>query len=517
MEKPTHCRTCGEKLKQMTGQKTSRCINISCPKNARDYIMHFVSSKAFGFENSGRKLIDQLLKKKIISSYADLFDLDQETIESQDRMGPKSTQNLLSSIKKNKTIPFHRLIYALGIRYVDGHCAKILANEFKDIKSLMSADEKMIASIPEIGPFVAESIYAFLNHPKNKEALRKLVTSAIEIIYDQNNDKNKRLLETDETWWMKPFQGGQMEGKRSVTGQKTYIERTIQKLHGMLCGLAADKALKDGEIGGLYTWLNENEFLREQYPFCELTSMLDECLEDGIIDEDEREELLNWCQDYTSAESTLKTVETQAVRYLHGFLHGIIIDRKINDKEVYGLRQWLDGFEEYKSIWPFSEVWNLLEAILADGVIDEEERTYLINFCKEFSDRPIDGAILYDDIYKAAFMKNDAPVLKPVTAICDQVEKIEFKGKTFCFTGAAKSGKRRDLEDAVEKAGGFFTSNVTPYLNYLVIGAKSSPCWVYSTYGRKVEQAMKFRQNQPEPLILHEEDFIPHLRESIRI
>jgi len=309
---------------------------------------------------------------------------------------------------------------------------------------------------------------------------------------------------------------GQMEKKKSPTGQKTYTERSISRLQGILSGISADKKLNNHEFAGLYKWLNENEFLREHHPFCELTQMLDEALEDGVIDGDERDDLLTWCRDYTDANSLVKTVETEAIRQLHGFLHGIVIDNKINDKEIYGLQEWLGSFSEYKSIWPFAEVWGLLEAILADGIVDEEERQYLVNFCQEFSERPIDGAILHDDIYKKAFMKNDAPILKPVTALCDHVEKIIFENNTFCLTGAAKSGKRQDIEQAIEMAGGIMRPRVDKSLNYLVIGAKSSPCWVYSTYGRKVEQAMQIRQNETTPLILHEETFMPHLRAAIK-
>jgi len=307
-----------------------------------------------------------------------------------------------------------------------------------------------------------------------------------------------------------------MPKRKSVTGQKTYTERTITRLQGLLSGISADKKLNNLEVAGLYKWLNENEFLRERYPFCELTQMLDDALEDGVIDEDEKDDLLSWCRDYTDADSLLKTVETEAIRLLHGFLHGIVIDNIINDKEIYGLQEWLVTFDEYKTIWPFAEVWGLLEAILADGIVDEEEREYLANFCQEFSERPVDAAILHDDIYKKAFMKKDAPILKPVTSLCDQVKDIVFKQSTFCLTGAAKSGKRQTIEQAIEMAGGTMRPRVDKTLTYLVIGAKSSPCWVYSTYGRKIEQAMQLRQESKQPLILYEETFMPLLRAEIK-
>jgi NAD-dependent DNA ligase len=308
-----------------------------------------------------------------------------------------------------------------------------------------------------------------------------------------------------------------MTKRRGITGQRTYAERTISRLQGILSGIAADKKMNNLEIAGLYRWLNENEFLREQYPFHELTDMIDEVLSDGIIDEDERDDLLTWCRDYTDANSLLKTVETEAARQLHGFLHGIVIDNKVNDQEVYGLREWLQAFSEYKTIWPFSEIWNLLEAILADGIVDEEERQYLIDFCMEFSERPIDAAVIHDDIYKKRFMKNNAPILKPVTALCDQVTKIAFESNTFCLTGPAKAGKRGEIEHSIERAGGTIRPRVDKSLNYLVIGANSSPCWVYSTYGRKIEQAMQLRQNGNQPLILYEDTFIPLLQTALQI
>lgn len=240
------------------------------------------------------------------------------------------------------------------------------------------------------------------------------------------------------------------------SSQRRYCERSVTRLKGILAALASDRSLSDQEIAGLYQWMQENDVLAQTPPFDELFTILNDSLEDQVIDADERKEILDWCTDYCSQNSTMHCVETEAIRLLHGYLHGLLIDEKLTDAEIYNLRDWLASFTPFRPIWPFSEAFELVEDILADGRIDADERRRLYEFCDGFVEKPLDekNSRIHDPIYNTDFMKSQAPVLKPLESICDTDICIEFDNRTFCLTGPAKSGKRADIHDAIRRAGG---------------------------------------------------------------
>ncbi len=118
---------------------------------------------------------------------------------------------------------------------------------------------------------------------------------------------------------------------------------------------------------------------------------------------------------------------------------------------------------------------------------------------------------MHDGIYMNPWMQTNAPVLQPFTALCDRNAKIEFPKKSFCFTGPARTGPRRKLHDMVASQQGFAYDRVIQGLDYLVIGAQSSPCWAYSTYGRKIEQVLESRRKGNMTVILHEDDLLKQI------
>lgn len=303
--------------------------------------------------------------------------------------------------------------------------------------------------------------------------------------------------------------------KPPALGSRTYIERSIDRLHGILNGISADKTLRNAEIAALHTWLNENECLHDHQPFSELVALLKESLEDGIIDEDERRELKDWCREYTRKDSFYGCMETEAIRLLHGYLHGLVIDGILNDKEIHALQKWLKDFKDFREIWPFSEAHQMISSILEDGIIDEQERKTLYDFCIQFTERPVDSARIYDELYNAGFMKNGAPTLTPIKSVCNSDIIIEFDARAFCLTGPARN-KRSDIHKGIERAGGITKRDVSKKLDYLVIGSKSSPCWKYSTYGGKIEKAMELKKSGVDIKIIQEDDFMPQLQQAIR-
>jgi NAD-dependent DNA ligase len=194
-------------------------------------------------------------------------------------------------------------------------------------------------------------------------------------------------------------------------------------------------------------------------------------------------------------------------------LQGITADGIIREAEVIGLKNWLEVHCHLKKYWPVCEAWDIAERILADGKVDENEKKELLEFCRGFCEIPVKAPILKDEIYKERFMKSGAPTLKPISAICDRNHQIIFKDRTFCFTGPAKFAKRSELEEMAISVGGIVRTGVSTLLDYLVIGAQSSPAWYFSTYGRKIEKAMNLKNEKgSEIVILYEDDFINQIK-----
>ena len=206
---------------------------------------------------------------------------------------------------------------------------------------------------------------------------------------------------------------------------------------------------------------------------------------------------------------------TEFIRRFHGILHGIALDRKITEDEVTGLNDWLLDNEDLRGHWPFNDAFVLVDRILDDGVVTEEEKTEFMEFCRNFSEEPIAYPEIHDEEYLKAFMISDSPICQPITYICDREAKIIFVGRSFCFTGPARSGPRKQFREIVERLGGTFRNTVVKNLDYLVIGAQSSPCWYYTTYGKKIETVMTEREKGRKTIILFEDDFVFQATEAL--
>jgi len=290
------------------------------------------------------------------------------------------------------------------------------------------------------------------------------------------------------------------------TMKENYTARTMQRLLGLLEGISSDYVLRDAEVTNLNNWLQMHEAIKYE-PFNELRMRLGRILADGIIDEDEKQELIDWCfecsDDYSLSEST----KTLAVRRLHGFLHGIIIDDVLSDEEIYNLSDWLEDYEAFRDVWPFCDLYYIVSKILEDGVIDEAERSLLKKVCTEFSEKPIDGAVIHDDLYnELGDLKNK--VFQPIQSIAEKGHEIFFPSSLFCFTGPAKIAKRTDLVKVIMMMGGEYRGDVSSVTHYLIVGGYSSPAWVYSTYGRKIEKALRYKKKGFDVKIIMEDDFI---------
>jgi DNA ligase (NAD+) len=176
---PSACPACGSELVKEPEEVAWRCVNVTCPPQTRIRIEHFASRDALDIDGLGEAVVEQLLNAGLIRTYADLYDLTVEPLLELERMGRKSAENLVAAIAASKEQPFERVLYALGIRYVGETVARDLARGIGSMRALMEADIPRISAIDGIGPRIAASVRAFLDHPGQRALVERLAGAGL--------------------------------------------------------------------------------------------------------------------------------------------------------------------------------------------------------------------------------------------------------------------------------------------------------------------------------------------------
>ena len=174
LDVPESCPVCGGEVVRIPGEVAVRCIALACPAQLLERVKHFASRRAMDIEGLGEKFIEQLLSLKLIQDVADIYSLKEEHFMQFERMGKKLAENLLGAIEGSRERELSRLIFALGIRHVGEHTAKLLASAFGSIENLSKASEEELTSIREVGPQVAASIADFFKSEENLRVIRRL-------------------------------------------------------------------------------------------------------------------------------------------------------------------------------------------------------------------------------------------------------------------------------------------------------------------------------------------------------
>jgi DNA ligase (NAD+) len=182
---PDVCPSCGASVVRTEGEIAVRCFNADCPAQLKERIRHFASKNAFDIDGLGEKLVDQLVSRGLVASFPDLFGLEAADLAGLDRMAEKSAANLIAALQDSKTISFDRFIFALGIRHVGEHVARLLAKHFPGVAALQAADRDALEAIEGIGPIVAASVASFFGREENTEMIRRLLDSGVQITMDQ--------------------------------------------------------------------------------------------------------------------------------------------------------------------------------------------------------------------------------------------------------------------------------------------------------------------------------------------
>ena len=171
---PKHCPVCGSEVYKPEGEAVARCPNRSCPAQVREAIRHFASRGAMDIEGLGAKIVNQLVDAGLIKDVADLYDLTEESLKDLERFAETSAANLVEAIRESKNQNYSRLLFALGIRHVGEHLARVLTHAFPNIDELQNATTGDLESVHEVGPQVAESVIRYFSDETNRLLVARL-------------------------------------------------------------------------------------------------------------------------------------------------------------------------------------------------------------------------------------------------------------------------------------------------------------------------------------------------------
>ena len=171
----THCPECGAKLVRYEGEAAHYCPNdAGCPPQIKGRIEHFISRKAMNIMSLGPETVDEYWSRGLIHNVADLYDLTVAQITGGNKNRRLSAENVVNGIKHSTQVPFERVVFALGIRFVGETSARLLARHFKTIDALMNASMEELQEVEGIGEVIAKSVQSYFRHPQNMEIINRL-------------------------------------------------------------------------------------------------------------------------------------------------------------------------------------------------------------------------------------------------------------------------------------------------------------------------------------------------------
>jgi DNA ligase (NAD+) len=178
---PNTCPVCNSELQRVEDEAAIKCMNIECPAQVLKRIEHFVSRGAMEIEGMGTAVIELFVNKKLIRDTGDIYSLKAEKVSILERMGEKSTKNLMNAIEESKNKQLDKLIFGIGIPFVGATAAFTLAKHFKDLDKLSAANREELEAIDGIGMKIADSIFKFFKNDKNLEIISKLRNAGLSL------------------------------------------------------------------------------------------------------------------------------------------------------------------------------------------------------------------------------------------------------------------------------------------------------------------------------------------------
>lgn len=269
--------------------------------------------------------------------------------------------------------------------------------------------------------------------------------------------------------------------------------RLAHELEGLLEGIRADGVITSEETALLSRWLDANHEFADVRPFSELAAHLTAVLADGVIMDDEVDDLLFVVQQLTTVNPYFDSFRT-GLQILMSLLAGITADGVLDPWETKALADWLSNWSHLKTLWPYDECDAIVTALLSRGHT-ADELAYLQALAAQF---PIAGVQQADGHIAAP------PLIRGVCAVAPDVT---FAERRFVFTGDSARGPREALVALVVDRGGHWHKGIRQDSDYLIVCDGGSPHWAFACYGRKVEKAYQLRREGHPIVLVHEADF----------
>jgi DNA ligase (NAD+) len=259
---PKRCPICGSAAFRPEGEVISRCTNPSCPAKLRESLLHFSWRRAMNIEGLGEALVDQLIEKKLVRAIPDIYSLRYDNLVSLERMGPKSSQNLLAEIENSKKRDLSAFLFALGIRHVGERLARTLAGHFGTLDALAAASTEDLIQVEDIGPTVAESIVFFFSQPENIALLRRLKEAGLDFKSETRKGGPKHLAGKTFVLTGTLAKWGRDEAKERIERRGGKVTSAVSsKTDYLVAGESPGSKLSDARELGIAI-LNEEEFLK---------------------------------------------------------------------------------------------------------------------------------------------------------------------------------------------------------------------------------------------------------------
>ncbi len=224
---------------------------------------------------------------------------------------------------------------------------------------------------------------------------------------------------------------------------KSILDKSLHTLEGIVKGIAIDGKINKKEIEELNSWCNDYVGISSRSPFNELIPLIRDSISDQILTQDEINNILWACKNLTTS-NLYYDVITADIQRLHGILHGILADNKIEELELRQLSHWVAENIHLRGSYPYDEIDSVITSVLQDGKIDQQEHDFLKVFFSEFVNLPTSTKIDQKELER---------LKKSITipGICAVCPEIEFKNKVFCFTGVSTRAKRSDIAKIIQE------------------------------------------------------------------
>lgn len=260
-----HCPACSSKLERQEGEAVWRCVNIECPAQQEERMIHFVSKAAMDISGLGKDIVKRFMSENIISSILDIYHLQekQKNILQLEGWKEKSVQNLMQGIEQSKTNPIWRLLVGLGIRHVGTTTAKMLQKQVSHILEFKHWTKEQFIELEDIGPKVAESLVEFFQHSENEHLIAQLEALGVNVKHNKDNETKSTQFDGQTflfTGSLSKFTRDDAKKMVEQNGGKV-ISSVSKKLTYLVVGEKAGSKLKKAQAIETITIINEDDFL----------------------------------------------------------------------------------------------------------------------------------------------------------------------------------------------------------------------------------------------------------------